>query len=380
MTEREDAVDRLWSAISVIPAIDHHAHLLVDPQDGGLGLADVLTESSDPAQIAAGRDHPAYHRGLGDIAELLGCEVSDEALTAARRADFPGHVERLLDACRLEAMFVDDGFQPPGTLPLDEHAALVRCPVRRIVRIETEAEAAAAGGPPLAECRARLRETIAAAHAAGAIGLKTIAAYRCGLDLPMPSPTAAAGAYDDWRRSGSGRLQDPELVSLFLADALEAAEGVPLQVHTGLGDRDQMLRSADPALLQPHIDRGMLATVPVVLLHCYPFVRHAGYLAGIYPNVHFDLSLAITLLPQRGPQLVTEALELAPPSKLLFATDASRLPEMFALSTRWWRTSLARALGDLVDDGFADEPRALRWARMILADNARRVYAYEGPD
>ncbi len=372
------AIDGLRPAISELPAIDHHAHLLARP-DARNGLAGVLTESDEPAQLGAAREHPAYHRALRDLADMLGTKPSEEALAAARCNDFSGHVARLLDHCRLEAMFVDDGFRPAGAISLAEHAALVGCPVRRIVRIETEAEAASAGGPPLAECRARFQQTIADAFAQGAIGLKTIAAYRCGLDLPTPSPDVAAGAYDTWQHSGSSRLQDAKLVSLFLADALDAAgEGVPLQVHSGIGDRDQMLTGADPALLQPHIDRGMLAQTPVVLLHCYPFVRHAGYLASIYPNVNLDLSLAITLLPHRGPNLVAEALELAPPTKLLFASDASRLPEMFTLSTRWWRESLARALGSLVDDGFADEPCALHWAQLILADNARRIYSYDG--
>ena len=168
---------------------------------------------------------------------------------------------------------------------------------------------------------------------------------------------------------------DAALVSFFVADAIEAAgPGVPLQVHTGLGDADQSLLGADPALLQPQLDHGFLAGVPVVLLHCYPFVRHAGYLASIYRDVHVDLSLALTLVPQRGSALVGEALELTPASKLLFATDASRLPEMYVLGARWWRESLARALGDLVDDDVLDEPLALDWAEQILAGNARRLY------
>jgi uncharacterized protein len=329
--------------------------------------------------MGAAREHPAYLRALRELGAMLGTTPSEEALAAARRSDFAGYVERLLGHCHLEAMFVDDGFRPAGAISLAEHASLVGCPVRRIVRIETEAEAASSGGPPLAECRARFQQAIADALTEGAVGLKTIAAYRCGLDLPTPSRDAAAGAYDTWRRSGSSRLQNATLVSLFLADALEAAgEGVPLQVHCGIGDRDQMLTGADPALLQPHIDSGILSRTPVVLLHCYPFVRHAGYLSSIYSNVHLDLSLAITLLPHRGPELVAEALELAPPTKLLFATDASRLPEMFTLGTRWWRESLAQALGSLVDDDFADEQRALHWAQMILAGNARRIYRYDG--
>ncbi len=374
------AVDGLRPAIAEIPAIDQHAHLLTGP-DARIGLRDVLTESDDADQIDAVGDHPAFQRALRDLGEVLGVEPTEAAIAAVRRDDFAGHTARLLDACRLAAMFVDDGFRTEGTLSLTEHAAVVGCPVRRIVRVETEAESAAAGWPPLAECRAHLQQAIADAVAAGAVGLKTIAAYRCGLDLPPPSIDTASAAYDTWRRSGSDRLRDATLISLFLADALEAAgDGVPLQVHSGLGDRDQMLAGADPALLQPPIDHGMLSHVPVVLLHCYPFVRHAGYLASIYPNVHLDLSLSLTLVPHRGAELVAEALELAPPTKLLFATDASRLPEMFLLGTRSWRESLARALGDLVDDDFADERRALEWATLILADNARRVYGDDGPD
>ena len=30
-----------------------------------------------------------------------------------------------------------------------------------------------------------------------------------------------------------------------------------------------------------------------MLLHCYPFVREAGWLAHVYGNVYFDLSLTI---------------------------------------------------------------------------------------
>jgi uncharacterized protein len=371
------AVEGLRPAIAEIPAIDQHAHLLAGP-DAPIGLRDVLTESGDAAQIATVGEHPAYQRALRDLGEVLRIEASEASLSAARRGDYVGHTARLLNACRLEAMFVDDGFRPTGTVSLPEHEALVGCPVRRIVRVETEAESAAVGGPPLDECRDRFQRAITDAIAAGTVGLKTIAAYRCGLDLPRPSLEAANIAYDAWRRSGSGRLDDAALVSLFLADALEVADDrVPLQVHSGLGDRDQMLSAADPAVLQPQIDHGFMSRTPVVLLHCYPFVRHAGYLASIYPNVHLDLSLGLTLVPHRGPELVAEALELAPPTKLLFATDASRLPEMFLLGTRSWRESLARALGDLVDDGFADERRALEWARLILADNARRVYGYD---
>ena len=366
------AVDGLRPAIAELAAIDQHAHLL-DHADAAPALHEVLSESRDPAQRELVRQQPAYRLGLRELGAVLGVDPSEAAIAAARQE--AGYIDRLLAACRLDEMFVDDGFRSAGTMSLDEHAAVVPCAVRRIVRIESEVEAACAGWPPFQECRSTFQQAILAARAGGAVGLKTIAAYRCGLDLPVPSLATAVESYEAWRRSGSSRLIDAALVSFFVADAIEAAgPGVPLQVHTGLGDADQSLLGADPALLQPQLDHGFLAGVPVVLLHCYPFVRHAGYLASIYRDVHVDLSLALTFVPQRGSALVGEALELTPASKLLFATDASRLPEMFVLGTRWWRASLARALGDLVDDDVLDEALALDWAEQILAGNARRLY------
>ncbi len=375
------AAEQLGPQLAAIDGVDHHAHVLAAP-DTPIEVREVLTESHDATQIAALRWHPAYRRALRELAEVLAVEPSEHALAAARAADYGAYVRGLLDGCRLAAMFVDDGFRFAGALTLDQHAAIVGRPVRRVVRIETEAEVAAVAGAwvPFEECRERFERTISDAVAeGGAVALKTIAAYRCGLDLPPPDAGAAKAAYARWQDSGSRRLVDAGLVSFFVAAALDAtARRVPLQVHTGLGDADLVATKADPLYLQSHIE-GMLREVPVVLLHSYPYVRQAGYLASIYPNVYLDLSLAITLVPHRGAELVLEALELSPATKLLFATDASRLPEVFFLATRWWRAALADALGRLVDDDFLDIDEAVDWAGLILAGNARRLYGVE-PD
>jgi uncharacterized protein len=375
-----DAAGRLCPQLATIDAVDHHAHLLAGP-DTTIRLRDVLSESRDPAQIVELRWHPAYRRALRELAEVLGVEPSEDAVAAARANDYAAYVQGLLDRCRLVAMFVDDGFRFPGAMTFDQHADVVGRPVRRVVRIESEAEAAALGGgwPSFEQCRDRFQRAIVAAVAgdSGAVALKTIAAYRCGLDLPRPNVAAASAAYARWRTSGSRRLTDAMLVSVFVADALDATgRRLPLQVHTGLGDADLIAPKADPLHLQAHLNE-TLRDIPIVLLHTYPFVRQAGYLASIYPNVYVDLSLAITVMPHRGTELILEALELTPATKLLFATDASRLPEVFLLATRWWRASLTKALGRLVEDDYLDLADALSWAQLILADNARRVYGFE---
>jgi predicted TIM-barrel fold metal-dependent hydrolase len=157
-------------------------------------------------------------------------------------------------------------------------------------------------------------EAVAGARAAGFAALKTIAAYRGGLDR----------------------------VSEHVVAALEANEAtgqpLPVQVHCGFGDSDLHLWRADPGYLKPLLER--FRETPFVLLHCDPFVREAGWLAHVYANVWFDLSLTIPHVSRPAEQ-VREALELAPVSKLLYASDAARTPELYFLAAKWWREALA---------------------------------------
>ena len=137
-------------------------------------------------------------------------------------------------------------------------------------------------------------------------------------------------------------------------------------MHTGFGDSDLHLQRADPTHLKPLIE-GHRET-PFVLLHCYPFVREAGWLAHVYGNVYFDLSLTIPHI-SRPAEAVREALELAPVTKLLYASDAARTPELYYLAAKWWRAALAEVLPELYEED-------AEWAaRRILRENALELYA-----
>ena len=74
--------------------------------------------------------------------------------------------------------------------------------------------------------------------------------------------------------------------------------------------------------------------VPLLLLHCYPFHRHAGYLAQVYPHVYFDVGLGVSYTGARGVAVVAESLELAPFAKILFSSDAWGPAELHHLGAR----------------------------------------------
>ena len=211
--------------------------------------------------------------------------------------------------------------------------------------------------------------------------MKSIVAYRFGLDFDSsrPDPTAVLAAAGDWLRTaeatGQARVSDPVLLRHLLWCAVD--RGLPIQLHTGFGDPDLDLRRADPALA-----REFLAScgVPVVLLHCYPFHRNAGFLAQAYPNVYVDVGLMVNYTGARASAVLAETLELAPFGKVLYSSDAYGLPELVYLGAQLWRQAMTEVLGGWVAAGHWTEPDAIRVAGLIGAGNAARLYGLNDAD
>lgn len=379
-----DAASDLLEAWSGELAVDHHCHPLYPwPQDvGPIQLRAVFTEAVDPEIL---REHvpalAAYRDAIRRLARELGCQATEEAVLEARAKTDPAtYANRLLQQSATGMLLLDSGYTSGQSFSLEEHSREIRIPQREVVRLETLAEryitSAATPAEWLAAVRAGLRESVEA----GAVGVKTIAAYRAGLALRVVGAEELHAAFAELqarvRSGGSKRIEGEALCYSLLADAAEeiARLGVPLQVHSGFGDNDEDLAKSNPLGLRPLLVQPRYEGLRLVLLHCYPYHREAAYLCAVYRHAYMDLSLTLPLAALDGQRAMRETLGLCPWTKVLYASDASRLPEVYFVASAVHREALAGAFAEFVDRGILSRDEAVAAGVHVLSANARRVY------
>lgn len=211
------------------------------------------------------------------------------------------------------------------------------------------------------------------------MGVKSVIAYRTGFDIEWrrPSDDEVRLAADRWlsELASAGapvRLEDATLLRFGVYAALDA--GKPLQLHVGFGDRDLDLRLVNPLYLRDLLFDAEAADVPVMLLHCYPYEREAGYLAQSYRCVYIDVGLAVNYVGARSEAVIANSLELAPFGRLLYSSDAWGPAELHCLGAKLWRRGMTRVLGAWVDEGEWAAADAERVVEAIAYRNAQRVY------
>lgn len=366
-----------------IPIVDNHCHSLLrrQPADDD-AFRNHLTESTFP-EIA--RDHVptslAYHIAIREMAILLDCEPTPDAVHAARRERGVEWLTRqVVDRAAFKTWLIDTGYGADATYSLDELRALVPCRIEEIVRLEPLIEGLILDAADFDGFIDAYRAALDGLRDRGIVGMKSVIAYRTGLHIGAVEPDDARRAFaavsDQGKREGRLRIESKPLLDHLVVIAVEEAgrQDVPIQFHTGLGDPDLDLTLVDPAALRLlFADRFRAA--PIVLLHTgYPYVRSLAYLAAMFPNVYADMGETILFAPGEATEIYRELIGLAPASKLLFSTDASLVPELYWLGARVGRRALGRVLEEHIADGAIDASVALDWAERILWRNAEAVY------
>lgn len=359
----------------VVSLVDHHVHgCWLDTADRARFENALNEANTEPlASFDSGFDTQLGFAVRAHCAPVLGLErhAGADAYWQTRSGmDEIDLAQGFLGAAHVSDWLVDTGFAD-GVAGLDELAGLGAGRVREVVRLEAVAEEAAAATGDYAAAF----DEILWRRGRSAVGTKSVLAYRGGFvgDLSEPTADEVAVAAARWRDTGGTRLLDRVLLRFGLHRALRL--GKPLQFHVGFGDRDCDLHAANPLHLLDFLR--VSGDTPVMLLHCYPYEREAGYLAQAFNNVYVDGGLSINYLGARSAPFIARLMEMAPFRKILYSSDGFGPSELHYLGARLWRNGIAAALQRFVDAGDWSEPDAIRVVDLIAHVNARRVYGLD---
>lgn len=360
--------------------IDDHAHpfplsaAALDP--GGVTLDVGRGPAADARRRELGPGRLAAEMLQVRLARHLGCAVEDLAVARAAAAqDWPGYVAGLFADVGLSGMLLDPGAaQFPQKGGVRPYADLSGVPMWELVRIEPLVDRLMDEGAGAGELLAAVDALLEDAKARGAVGAKTVLAYRTGLAVDPDANLAAAD------RSLQSRLpvrqRGKALRDLLFRHLLGrcADLGLPLQVHTGFGDSELRLAGADPVLLDEVLRTPEGEAAQVVLIHGgFPWHEQVAYLAAVRPGVWVDLSLSNLVSPATTADRLLRLLDLAPTGRLLVGSDGHGVPDAhwFALTVLRDAWSVVRErLGAVARSSWLDETE-----HDVLVGNAQRLYS-----
>jgi predicted TIM-barrel fold metal-dependent hydrolase len=220
----------------------------------------------------------------------------------------------------------------------------------------------------------------------GAVAVKFEIAYLRGLYFLNPAESDASPVYQRWSRGGEPPEADYTLLQdfLFRYTCREAGRlGMAVHIHVFDGGGGSYVQSGShPVLLDSVFNDPTLRKTNFVIVHGgYPYTRAtAGLLSK--PNVWTDFSAQdLFFYPRDLSAVLRNWLEYYP-EKILFGTDASpSFGEIGWEETGWLaaktaRQALALALTGMINDGEITRQRALELARMVLRENAAKLYGF----
>ena len=412
----------LAAEIAKIRAIDNHAHPLKfvpvgekpDDEFDALPL-DAIEQFPLPTRLS-----PANKEFIGAWAALYGFPQHDmseahvQELLATKqrllREQGAGNPAWILDRLNIETMFANRVAMGPGLsaprfrwvsfvdaliFPLSNEAAKRSNPdykafypgeERLLKRYLTDLKISALPAALDDYLKMVITGTLEKEKREGAVAVKFEAAYLRKLDFEEADEIQARSVYAKYVKGGEPSAADYKNLQDFLFRYLAREAGrLSLAVHihciSGAGGFYRQSGS-DPLLLESAFNDPLLRKTNFVVIHGgYPYTKQMCSLIG-KPNVYADFSAQTFLTyPRELSEILRNWLE-SYPDKVLFGTDAFTFGpavdwgEVAWLSNTSARQALALALTGMMNDGEITREQAIELARMVLHDNAAKLYRF----
>jgi uncharacterized protein len=349
-----------------------------------LGACLISSDGLDPADLPLLHEltdsDPLSSACTLRLAEFLGCDPTREGASEARRSALAeggtSYLQRLWQHAGIRGLVVDDGYPLPQVDP-HELAREAGITVHRVVRIEPVIARLRDGATSYAALEDAFSSEIEQACSDNAVAIKSVIAYRTGLDVQEWERPKVESTYVRWAKAGfpeTRELAKPVRDAL-LRRTLEIAKkaGRPVHIHCGGGDPSVVLAYARPKDLFPMLARHR--DQPIVLIHSgWPWLEEGAYAASILPRVYLETSIMTAWASLIMDQKLEAIMGIAPTAKIIFGSDESTEPEMAWISAIMAREALERVLGNAVERRWMTAERAVRIGRGVLAGNCERLH------
>ena len=414
----------LASYIASIRAIDNHAHPMRPIQGGAPADSefDALPLDGIPPFPVAWRlrlDNPEWRVAESALFSIpnRGTDSAFHVALHARRAQelksrgdsYPAWV---LDRAAIEVMLANRVATGPGLLPprfrwvvfddalmfpLDTRGEATRTPDTRSLYPKEAAllqrymrDIGVAKLPPTLDeyLTTVLRPTLERQRRAGAVAVKFEIAYLRPLNFAEPNEAESRRIYAEYVNGGTPKEAEYRTLEdyLFHEIAREAGRlGMPVHIHTldSFGGFYSARGSAPHQLETVFNDSTLRGTNFVIIHGGWPLYAQTQSMLG-KPNVYADISMMVLVAEHRELANTLRSWLTAWPEKVLFGTDAfdggpdQGWEEGAYLGASTARRALGMALTGMMRDGEIDRARAEELARMVLRENALKLYGAGG--
>jgi predicted TIM-barrel fold metal-dependent hydrolase len=383
------------------PVVDNHCHVLepekktVEPiglaREFFHGIADTPIPGVTKAKLWGATDDLLFHfphmgvvlTAVCQLAKLFGCEPELSTVTAERNrrtsdAGLAGYAKLLYQDAGIVCSIMDSG------LPIND-PILDLTPGRkmRLLQMDPLLEKLIPVSGSYAELLRSFQEGVEKAiRRDGFVGMKTHLGEQVGFGA-APVEADEAERIFPAAKAGDGKAFQKLYMAVWLATLLQAQDlKFPIHCHTGMtGDPkwEGPVTNTDPFLLVPILRQPRFLKTRLVLLHAgHPWIQHAGAMAHVFPHVWVDIGWISPWISQRIVECYRELIGMAPLSKLMIGSGGHGSPEISWLAAKVAKIALGEVLTDSVRLGLMAERDAERTGRMILHDNAARMYGLKG--
>jgi hypothetical protein len=383
-----------------LPVVDMHAHPFLNPGSltadefadltafgGGspeyMEQSGIEVDASVTAELQRVKRETLYFkRMILDLAAFFDVEPTVDSVIAARNqaveADYSRYVRDLYADAGITSIVFDFGIPLP-MLDIGEVRNEMPIEVVPIFRIEPLIADLLKQEIGWSEFARVYEDSISEALSNGGYrGIKSIIAYRTGLDVSPLSRAADQGlqALDAIRRGlGGGSMK--KLRDHLLCRALELAieHDVPMQIHTGMGDFEVNLVMCRPSYLMDLLRFPTFRACRVILVHAgYPYHREAAYMANVLPRVYVEVSEGIPFASSAAWEIYDGVMAMAPLNKICYGSDGYKTPEIIYSSALLGKQALADVLDLQVKRKMMTDADAQSAAAAILSGNASELY------